>query len=142
LRNLIEEPVLFDRDVVQGLADELDSPDTAVRFLGDYLCLLPQRLKRILTALDEMDTESALDALLSLKITSSMTGALRAEACCRTIHALVREENFVQAWVEAEEMTVTVSRLHAVAPTLLAWAKMDLEGPRPKATAPFDALGM
>ncbi|MFF1252659.1 Hpt domain-containing protein [Pseudarthrobacter sp. NPDC058329] len=137
-----ERPALFDPNVIRSLADELNSPDIALRFLGEYLRMLPERLKSILTALDDRDTAASLDALLSLKITSSMTGALRAEACCRTLHALVREKNVEQARVEAGVLTATVAHLHAAAPTLLGWAKTDLEyksiqGPAPQGSRRF-----
>lgn len=83
LRNLL--PVL-DTMQLLDLADAL-TPEAAERYATDYLGLLPARVARIVRALDIQDRDAAMDAVLSLKVSSAMIGALRME------HIGVRLEN-------------------------------------------------
>ncbi|KRE54786.1 hypothetical protein ASG92_24545 [Arthrobacter sp. Soil736] len=75
LRNLL--PVL-DTTCLQDLADAL-TPAAAERYAADYLGLLPARVERIVRALNSQDRDAAMDAALSLKVSSAMIGALRME---------------------------------------------------------------
>lgn len=59
---------------------EQTSQQMAQSFLENYVQLLPTRVAKIVSTLDGEDLEPALDAVVSLKVTSAMTGALRLEA--------------------------------------------------------------
>jgi HPt (histidine-containing phosphotransfer) domain-containing protein len=72
-RNLL--PVM-DTQQLQDLADAL-TPEAAERYAADYRRLLPSRVRRILRCLNSQNWDAALDAALSLKVSSSMIGALR-----------------------------------------------------------------
>ena len=76
---MTEGRVLFDPQVIRTPAGNLGSNGLASRFLNDYLDLLPRRKRRIINALRDDDPEAAMDAILSLKITSAMVGARDAE---------------------------------------------------------------
>lgn len=88
--------------------------------------MLPGRITRILDALAERDAKAALDATLSLKITSAMTGATEAEACCRHIEALIRGGQFEEATETAELLGGIVAALMAAGPGLLLEAQSGL----------------
>ncbi|WP_026542653.1 Hpt domain-containing protein [Paenarthrobacter nicotinovorans] len=82
---------------LQSLAEELGSPEPALRFLAKYLAMLPQRVERIIHAVDEHDPKETTTAVLSLKISSSMVGAMETEHQCRAIESMIRENHFDDA---------------------------------------------
>ncbi|WP_411374079.1 Hpt domain-containing protein [Arthrobacter sp. MPF02] len=90
-----------------ALADDLGCPASALNFLADYLMMLPARIARIVRHLDEQDYERALDALISLKVTSAMTGALETEAGCRAVETFLRNNR----WDEARTAASALHRL-------------------------------
>ncbi|MDQ6755034.1 MAG: Hpt domain-containing protein [Actinomycetota bacterium] len=63
---------------------------SALGFAGTFLSMLPGRVGRIQRALADCDCESALDAVLSLKISSSMAGAVEMEHLCLDLEAQLR----------------------------------------------------
>lgn len=89
-------PVL-DFSRFRQLADDLDSPEAAVKFAVTYRGLLPARVNRILSALTIEDPDAALDAILSLKITSAMTGAAQMEHNCLRLQDELRAGTPLQA---------------------------------------------
>jgi histidine phosphotransfer protein HptB len=69
---------LVDPAVLGGLRDELQpGSGTGEVFVNNYIALLPRRLDRLLWAVESMDLEAAMDALLTLKTASLMVGACR-----------------------------------------------------------------
>ncbi len=82
---------------LRSLADELGSPEPALRFLDKYLAMLPQRVERIVHAVDVHDAKETTTALLSLKISSAMVGAVETEHQCRAIELMIREDYFEDA---------------------------------------------
>jgi HPt (histidine-containing phosphotransfer) domain-containing protein len=61
--------------------------DTVERFAADYTRMLPRRVQRIGNAVRAGDWEAGLDAVLSLKTSSSFIGAFRMETICRRLQA-------------------------------------------------------
>ncbi|AUZ35657.1 hypothetical protein C3B78_15165 [Arthrobacter sp. PGP41] len=110
------------------IGDDL-SPEIALRFLSDYLGMIPGRWSRILLALDDEDPDVVLDALVSLRITSSMAGAWEAEAHCRELESLVRAGCTAKARVEASKLGPKLERLFCAAPDLLKQAQGSLQVP-------------
>lgn len=84
------QPVL-DASRYRQLAIELKSNDDAMRFIADYWHMLPERVSRILAVLRDGDAAAAMDAVLSLKVTSSMTGALQVEHDCLRLEQDLRD---------------------------------------------------
>ncbi|WP_434618355.1 Hpt domain-containing protein [Arthrobacter sp. A5] len=78
------QPV-FELSSVASLCEETQNDDAVQRFISTFLVLLPGRVSRILHALRAQDSAMAMEAVLSLKITSAMIGALRMEQLCRCI---------------------------------------------------------
>lgn len=119
-------PARLERKRIRRLAEDIENPTAALIFLGDFLAMLPGRITRILETLAERDAKGAIDATLSLKITSAMTGAVEAESCCRHIESLVRCERFEEAAETAQLLRGIVTALMAAGPELLLEARSDL----------------
>lgn len=107
-----------------SLAAEMDSPAVAIRFLGDFLDMLPGRVSRILRSLQDQDREESLDAVLSLKITSSMAGALETEHQCRVIEANIRRGDPGAAAGAGRDLAASVDALLLSRKDLLADARL------------------
>ena len=108
----LDLPVL-DPQRVRHLGEELDSPAGAHAFLGAYLELLPDRLASVSNAVSAGDEAAAMDRALSLKVTSTMVGALQLAALAETMEALVCRGD----WAAAEPL------LDALAPAVAAVLK-------------------
>lgn len=68
---------LVDPTVLTGLQAELGGDRSIVsRFVRSYIDLLPWRVGRLHHALNNLDIEDAMDAVLSLKTSSHMVGAI------------------------------------------------------------------
>lgn len=106
------------------LAEELDSPAVAIRFLSDFLDMLPGRISRILRSLQDQDRDESLDAVLSLKITSSMAGALDTEQQCRVIEANIRNGDPGAAAGAGRDLAASVDALLLSRKDLLADARL------------------
>jgi hypothetical protein len=113
---------------IRDLADQLESRAESLKFLETYLQMLPGRLQRILNGIHDGDEEATHDAVLSLKVASSMTGAVSAEACCLELEPLVRGKQFGLALVIARRLSTEVTALHETGPEILLEARRDLTG--------------
>ena len=119
-------PATLETTKIRRLAEDVDSPITALNFLRDFLSMLPGRITRILDTLASRDAKGAMDATLSLKITSAMTGAADAESYCRRIESLIRCGQFEEASETAQHLRGIVTALMAAGPGLLLEAQADL----------------
>lgn len=84
-----EDIPVLDAGPLQVLAAEV-GPAFAEAFMDDYLQMLPERASKILRALAGGDARIAADAVVSLRATSAMAGALRLERCCRELESRIR----------------------------------------------------
>lgn len=73
-------PVL-DGTTLRVLKDEVGE-GASRRFVEEYLLMLPTRAARVLKGFAGEDAEPASQALISLRVTSAMVGALRLEGLC------------------------------------------------------------
>jgi HPt (histidine-containing phosphotransfer) domain-containing protein len=85
---------LVDPAVLEELEDELAGSGLAQRFARDYAALWDKRLARRAAAVDNRDGESALDAAISLKISSAMVGGIRLARLAELLEALIRQGDF------------------------------------------------
>ncbi|TLM74735.1 Hpt domain-containing protein [Pseudarthrobacter sp. NamB4] len=108
---------LIDAAVLEELEDELVGSGLAQRFARDYAAMWDQRYTRLAAAVDNQDTASALDAAISLKITSAMVGGLRLAKLAELLESVIRLGDFGQGQVlmarVAEDGDQTVSELQA-----------------------------
>ena len=86
--HLLDLPVLDPRHV-RDLGEELDSHAGARAFLRTYLEMLPDRLSSVCHAVRGGDGDTAMDRALSLKVTSTMVGALQLAALAESMEALL-----------------------------------------------------
>jgi HPt (histidine-containing phosphotransfer) domain-containing protein len=101
--NAGEHPLpALDRRPLKRLARQMKGKEAAENFAATYTKMLPQRVDRISRALNTGNKDVAMDAVLSLKTSSSMVGALRMEQHCLSLErALVRADHTEAA--EAED---------------------------------------
>jgi HPt (histidine-containing phosphotransfer) domain-containing protein len=120
---------------LQALADELGDSTPALRFLSTYLSMLPGRLLRISNGLCEHDADASMDAVLSLKISSAMVGALETEDQCMAIESMIREDHFDYAVQALPALRQYTDRCYAAGPQLLGKARESLH-PQPGKLGP------
>jgi signal peptidase I len=120
-------PGALDDAALGRLADDLDDPAYPVTFAARYQQLLPQRLDRISTALgsdggpeDAADLDAALDASLSLKVSSTTVGALELEQLASVIELSVRRRDVAAARSLADGLTHAGRRADRALATYLA----------------------
>ncbi|CAI9412859.1 signal peptidase I [Nocardioides sp. T2.26MG-1] len=102
-------PDALDDAALGRLADDLEDPAYPATFAARYQELLPQRLDRICAALgseqDPADLDSALDAALSLKVSSTTVGARELERLATVIELSVRRHDLAAARSHADGLT-------------------------------------
>ncbi|UKA49776.1 Hpt domain-containing protein [Arthrobacter sp. FW305-123] len=111
---------------LQELADELGDSIPALGFLSNYLSMLPHRMLSISRGLCGHDSEASMDAILSLKISSAMVGALETEDQCRAIELMIREDHFDSAMQAFPALQHSTDRCFAAGPQLLGQARESL----------------
>ena len=87
---------LIDTAVLDELEEELAGTGLAQRFARDYAAMWDLRLTRLGTAVDRRDEDSALDAVISLKISSAMVGGVRLARLAELLEGLIRQGDFAQ----------------------------------------------
>lgn len=116
---------------LQALAEELGDSQPALRFLSTYLTMLPGRFLRLSNGLCRHDLDASMDAVLSLKISSAMVGAVETESQCRAIEMMIREDHFDSAVEALPELRKSTDRCFAAGPQLLGTARESLcQSPR------------
>ncbi|MFF2843921.1 Hpt domain-containing protein [Paenarthrobacter sp. NPDC057981] len=104
---------------LQALAEELGDSRLAQRFFSTYLAMLPGRLLKLSNGLGRHDLDASMDAVLSLKISSAMVGAVETETQCRAIEMMIREDHFDTAVEALPELRKSTDRCFAAGPQLL-----------------------
>jgi HPt (histidine-containing phosphotransfer) domain-containing protein len=95
---------LVDAAVLEELEDELAGSGLAQRFARDYAAMWDQRCARLAAAVENRDSESALDAAISLKISSAMVGGVRLAKLAELLETLIRQGDFGQGRVLMERL--------------------------------------
>jgi hypothetical protein len=81
-------PVLDD-GALQDLKEEAGEA-VAQQFMEEYLVMLPVRAAKIFKGLTRGDTETTLEAIISLRVTSGMAGARRLESYCGGLESALK----------------------------------------------------
>lgn len=110
----LELPVL-DAAVLNDLEIEIAHTGLARNFAVDYVSMWEQRLDRLSAAVAYEDRAAALDAAISLKVSSAMVGGMRLARLAETLEAAIRagvlhDRERLMAWV-AESGRATVGEL-------------------------------
>jgi chemotaxis protein histidine kinase CheA len=88
----VEELPLLNPAVLQALEEQLGQSPLARNFADDYAGLWEQRQQRLVDALERNDLKAALDAAISLKVSSAMVGALRLAHLAGQLERAVRND--------------------------------------------------
>ncbi|QDW30533.1 Hpt domain-containing protein [Arthrobacter sp. KBS0702] len=88
---------LVDPTALQDLGEQLNSAAVAKGFARDYAQMWDQRYDALATSLDRRDQAAALDAVLSLKTSSSMVGGLRLAELAAELEEVIRAGSLAQA---------------------------------------------
>lgn len=91
----------FDADAVRSLTGHPDDAAFAVVFVSRYRGMLPERVRRIASAVRGDDLETALDAVLSLKVASATVGTRELCELGGRIESLLRSGDWGAAIAEA-----------------------------------------
>jgi len=86
-----QELPLLDAAVLEDLEEQLWQPVIAWNFANDYVSMWGQRYRRLVASVERGDRVAALDAVISLKVSSPMVGALRLAYLAERLEAAVRE---------------------------------------------------
>ncbi|HEY0951064.1 signal peptidase I [Nocardioides sp.] len=116
-------PEALDDAALGRLAEDLEDADFAATFAARYQELLPQRLNRISTALGSEartpDLGAALDASLSLKVSSTTVGARELEQLASVIELSVRRRDLEAARALADDLAQAARRADRALATYL-----------------------
>ena len=82
---------LLDRTVLEDLAEQLGRPDMARNFAMDYSVLWGQRERRLIDSFERADQAAAIEAAISLKVSSAMVGGLRLAYLAQLLQAAAQE---------------------------------------------------
>lgn len=81
---------LVARGDLDALRDDLAAPELYRTYVGQYLQMWPRRCQRLVSALDIEDKEALMDAVLSIKTSAGMLGAVRLEQLALNIEDAAR----------------------------------------------------
>ncbi|MFC9350433.1 Hpt domain-containing protein [Arthrobacter sp. NPDC057013] len=88
-------PVVWvDAEVLRDLEEQLAGPAVVQRFIHDYVSLWPRRHETLADAIERQDAEAALDAAISLKVSSSMVGGTPLAHLAQTLQETIQAGNF------------------------------------------------
>lgn len=93
----IDRKPLVDPNVLHDLEDQLDSRAAAKAFVRDYVSVWDERDLRLSTAISRRNQAASLDAVLSLKITSTMVGATQLVSLATDLERLLRQGKLDEA---------------------------------------------
>ena len=104
-------------EILAELEAELEGPELARGFARDYAALWDQRFGRLETAIQAQNRPAALDAVISLRIASTMVGGIRLAVLAQALEDAIRKDDFVRVHEllegVAEHGVLTVSELQA-----------------------------
>lgn len=87
---------LVDAAILEELEEQLDGSELAVRFARDYAAMWDQRCANLAAAVQNQNLGAALDAVISLRITSAMVGGLRLARLAEILEGVIRQGDFSQ----------------------------------------------
>lgn len=85
---------MLDPTALRDLEEQLGGPEIVFAFARDYARLWIQRHQNIASAVKRADRDQALDAVISLKVTSAMAGGTRITRLAEALEALIRAGDF------------------------------------------------
>lgn len=102
--------VTFDDGALRQISFEIDDQAVALVFASRYRQMLLGRVSRITTALQHHDADAALDALLSLKVSSATVGTGELAELALALEGDVRRHDLTAARLEAGRLWPAAQR--------------------------------
>lgn len=81
---------LLDAAVLHDMEEQLGRPGTAWEFANDYAGMWLERQRCLIDSVESEDRMAALDAVISLKVSSAMVGGLRLARLAESLEAALR----------------------------------------------------
>lgn len=91
--------LLVDPAVLRHLAESLDSRYIAARFASDFVAMWDLRRRRLAAALTRSNLPEAVDAVISMRVASTMVGGHRLALRARQVEDAVNRGDFATARV-------------------------------------------
>lgn len=88
---------LVDRPTLDRLEDQLENPSAVRTFVHDFVQAWEERYSRLVSDIEHRSEVAALDAILSIRTTSSMVGAARLAQLASGLEDLIRVGEFPAA---------------------------------------------
>lgn len=88
---------LVDLGVLRELEQQMGDPSIAQLFIRDFIKIWDHRYTRLAQAIELGDREARMDAILSLKVSSTMAGASRLAYLAAGIEHLIRDGDLTVA---------------------------------------------
>ena len=88
---------LLDLTVLRQLEEELGDSGVARSFVRDYIGIWESRIQYLIRSVADDDSEAAMDAVLSLKSSSTMVGGVRLAQLAGELEEAVRDGNMARA---------------------------------------------
>jgi HPt (histidine-containing phosphotransfer) domain-containing protein len=82
---------LLDAVVLHDMEEQLGRPDIAWNFANDYAGMWVERQRSLVDSVEREDRMAALDAVISLKVSSAMVGGLRLARLAEALEATLRQ---------------------------------------------------
>jgi HPt (histidine-containing phosphotransfer) domain-containing protein len=115
---------VLDDNVVRHLTGHADDHAVGMRFATRFRELLPHRLSRIARALEAGDRDLALDAVLSLKVSSATLGARQISGLAAGVERWLRLGDLDAGTRAAGDLGDAAGRLDAALRRLLAGSRV------------------
>lgn len=106
----LPRPQSFDVTALHRLAHEVGDNSFPHLFTSKYRLLLGERLARVARTLQSSDLASALDAILSLKVSSATVGTRELAALALVIETDLRGHDLAAARLSATELEPVAAR--------------------------------
>ena len=113
-------PAVFDPGALVSLTGHAGDEEFALVLASRYLRLLPERVRRVHAALHAGDHDEAMDAVLSLKVSSNTLGAHELAIIGATIERHLRRIDLPGAHTAADDLAPAAERLAAEIAAYLA----------------------
>ncbi len=110
----------FDPTRLHELVDGAEQRPFVLELVATYRRMLPTRVDRVVDALHATDLDDALDAVLSLKVSSTMTGACELAELSARLHADLRSGDLPSARARAALLPDTAHRTEVAIDAYLA----------------------
>lgn len=81
----------MDLAVLQDMEEQLGRPDIVWNFANDYAGMWGERQRSVVDSVEREDGVAALDAVISLKVSSAMVGGLRLARLAEALELILRK---------------------------------------------------